>query len=112
MSKLDQKHRGEIPDRQYAFPKQEKEPLNDAAHVRNAIARFNQVQGVSGRRKRRSLEAHPRGGQKVSMLIWKRATARTGLMVVKIRRTTQAAKSNVTRAALTAQRSRTGLSTA
>jgi hypothetical protein len=47
MSKLDQKHRDEIPDRQYAFPKQEKEPLNDAAHVRNAIARFNQVQGVS-----------------------------------------------------------------
>jgi hypothetical protein len=47
MSKLDQKHRDEIPDSQYAFPKQEKEPLNDAAHVRNAIARFNQVQGVT-----------------------------------------------------------------
>ena len=31
----------------YAFPKEEKEPLNDAAHVRNAIARFNQVKGVT-----------------------------------------------------------------
>jgi hypothetical protein len=31
----------------FAFPKEEKEPLNDAAHVRNAIARFNQVEGVT-----------------------------------------------------------------
>jgi hypothetical protein len=32
---------------EYAFPKEEKEPLNDAAHVRNAVARFNQVKGVT-----------------------------------------------------------------
>ena len=31
----------------FAFPKEEKEPIHDAAHVRNAIARFNQVQGVT-----------------------------------------------------------------
>jgi len=31
----------------FAFPKQQKEPLDDAAHVRNAIARFNQVEGVT-----------------------------------------------------------------
>jgi cell division protein FtsX len=31
----------------FAFPKQQKEPLNDAAHVRNAIARFNQVEDVT-----------------------------------------------------------------
>jgi len=31
----------------YAFPKQRKEPLNDASHVRNAIARFDQVKDVS-----------------------------------------------------------------
>lgn len=31
----------------FAFPKQRKEPLNDAGHVRNAIARFDQVKGVS-----------------------------------------------------------------
>jgi hypothetical protein len=31
----------------YAFPKQCKEPLNDARHVRNAVARFDQVEGVS-----------------------------------------------------------------
>jgi hypothetical protein len=47
MSKLDQAKRDSIPESQYAFPEEEKEPLNDAAHVRNAIARFNQVKGVS-----------------------------------------------------------------
>ena len=31
----------------YAFPKEEKEPINDASHVRNAIARFNQVKDVT-----------------------------------------------------------------
>lgn len=31
----------------FAFPEQRKEPLNDAAHVRNAIARFDQVEDVS-----------------------------------------------------------------
>jgi hypothetical protein len=31
----------------YAFPEERKEPLNNASHVRNAIARFNQVEGVS-----------------------------------------------------------------
>ena len=31
----------------YAFPETEKEPIGDAAHVRNAIARFNQVKGVT-----------------------------------------------------------------
>jgi hypothetical protein len=47
MSKLDQEDRDEIPGREYAFPKQRKEPLEDASHVRNAIARFSQVEGVT-----------------------------------------------------------------
>ena len=37
----------DLPDNVYAFPKQRKEPLTDAQHVRNAVARFNQVTGVS-----------------------------------------------------------------
>jgi cell division protein FtsX len=36
-----------VTEHRYAFPKQEKEPIDDAAHVRNAIARFDQVEGVS-----------------------------------------------------------------
>jgi hypothetical protein len=44
---LDTKDRQELPDSAYAFPKQRKEPLTDAAHVKNALARFDQVKGVS-----------------------------------------------------------------
>jgi hypothetical protein len=44
---LDTQDRGELPDSVYAFPKQRKEPLTDAEHVRNALARFDQVTGVS-----------------------------------------------------------------
>jgi hypothetical protein len=44
---LDTKDRDDLPASVYAFPKQRKEPLTDASHVRNAIARFDQVDGVS-----------------------------------------------------------------
>jgi hypothetical protein len=37
----------DLPDSVYAFPHQRKEPLTDARHVRNAVARFDQVTGVS-----------------------------------------------------------------
>jgi hypothetical protein len=47
MTKLEQKDRDDLPKREFAFPKQRKEPLEDASHVRNAIARFNQVRDVS-----------------------------------------------------------------
>jgi hypothetical protein len=36
----------DLPDSVYAFPKQRKEPLTDAKHVRNAIARLDQVEDV------------------------------------------------------------------
>jgi hypothetical protein len=45
--KLDTEERKELPDYVYAFPKQRKEPMTDASHVRNALARFDQVKGVS-----------------------------------------------------------------
>ena len=47
MSKIDEAQREDIPEAGFAFPKERKEPIHDAAHVRNAIARFNQVKGVS-----------------------------------------------------------------
>jgi len=37
----------DLADKEFAFPKERKEPLTDARHVRNAIARFDQVEGVS-----------------------------------------------------------------
>jgi hypothetical protein len=39
--------KNDLPDRAFAFPEQRKEPLTDAKHVRNAVARFDQVEGVS-----------------------------------------------------------------
>jgi hypothetical protein len=39
--------RSDLPDSVFAFPKQRKEPLTDAKHVRNAVARFDQVIDVS-----------------------------------------------------------------
>ena len=44
---LDAADRDELPDSAYAFPKQRKEPLTDGEHVRNALARFDQVEDVS-----------------------------------------------------------------
>ena len=44
---LDTRDRKELPDSAYAFPKQRKEPLTDASHVKNALARFDQVEGVT-----------------------------------------------------------------
>jgi hypothetical protein len=39
--------RSNLPETVFAFPKQRKEPLTDAQHVRNAVARFDQVIDVS-----------------------------------------------------------------
>jgi Family of unknown function (DUF6582) len=39
--------RSNLPDSVFAFPHQRKEPLTDAEHVRNAVARFDQVIDVS-----------------------------------------------------------------
>ena len=41
---LDTDKRDDLPDSVFAFPKLRKEPLTDASHVRNALARFDQVE--------------------------------------------------------------------
>ena len=47
MSKIIEATRDHLALENFAFPKERKEPIHDAAHVRNAIARFKQVQGVT-----------------------------------------------------------------
>ncbi|MEA3032512.1 MAG: hypothetical protein QOH86_528 [Sphingomonadales bacterium] len=47
MTKLSEKQRDKLDKSAFAFPKERKEPLENASHVRNAVARFNQVEGVS-----------------------------------------------------------------
>ena len=39
--------KNKLDDKKFAFPKERKEPLVDAKHVRNAVARFDQVEGVT-----------------------------------------------------------------
>lgn len=39
--------RAELPSSAFAFPAERKEPLTDASHVRSAVSRFAQVQGVT-----------------------------------------------------------------
>lgn len=44
---LSTEERNDLPDSVFAFPKQRKEPLTSASHVRNAVARFDQVEDVT-----------------------------------------------------------------
>jgi hypothetical protein len=61
--------------KEFAFPKERKEPLTDARHVRNAIARFNQVEGVSDAERdrawKRILAAAKRYDVEVSESSWR-----------------------------------------
>ena len=47
MTKLSTDDRNHLDKGAFTFPKERKEPLENAAHVRNAIARFNQVTDAS-----------------------------------------------------------------
>ena len=75
MSELDAKHRNALDEDDFAFPKERKEPLNNASHVRNAIARFDQVEGVSDDERdaawRRIKKAADKHGVEVSEKSWR-----------------------------------------
>jgi len=49
MATVSTRQKNRMSSQSFAFPKERKEPLNDARHVRNAVARFDQVEGVSDR---------------------------------------------------------------
>jgi hypothetical protein len=44
---LSTKDKNDLPESVFAFPKKRKEPLTDAEHVQNALARFDQVKDVT-----------------------------------------------------------------
>jgi hypothetical protein len=64
-----------LSDAEFAFPKERKEPLTDARHVRNAIARFDQVEDVSDTERDRAwqriLDAAKRHDVEVSESSWR-----------------------------------------
>ena len=65
----------ELADKEFAFPKERKEPLTDARHVRNAIARFDQVEGVTDAERdqawKRIRAAAKRYGVEISETSWR-----------------------------------------
>jgi Sec7-like guanine-nucleotide exchange factor len=75
MSELSEKQRDHLDEDQFAFPKERKEPLNNASHVRNAIARFDQVKGVSDDERdaawKRIKKAADKHGVEVSEKSWR-----------------------------------------
>lgn len=75
MTKLLSKDRNVLPAIEFAFESQRKEPLENASHVRNAIARFNQVTGVSDAERtvawRRILSAAKKSGVHVHDTSWR-----------------------------------------
>ena len=80
MSTLDADKRNAIDSHQFAFPKERKEPLENASHVRNAIARFNQVEGVSDAERdeawKRVLAAAKKFGVEVREKSWREVGTR------------------------------------
>ena len=57
--------KNDLPDSAFAFPKERKEPLTDSRHVRNAIARFDQVEDVTDAERDRAWARIKRGGEEV-----------------------------------------------
>lgn len=49
MSNLSEKERAKLSEGSFAFPKERKEPLVDAHHVQEAVARFDQVEDVTNK---------------------------------------------------------------
>lgn len=64
-----------LADSDFAFPSERKEPLSDAKHVRNAVARFDQVEGVTDAERdrawKRILTAAKRFDVEVSAKDWR-----------------------------------------
>lgn len=87
MSTLTEKQREGLPDSEFAFPKERKEPIPDADHVRDALARFDQVQGVSNAERdeawKRILAAAKKYGVDVQESNWRELFKQNGRPVPK-----------------------------
>ena len=58
-----------LSDAQFAFPNERKEPITDARHVRNAVARFDQVEGVTDAERDRAWKRIRRAAKKFDVEI-------------------------------------------
>lgn len=82
MAKLSSKQRDELPDSAFAFPKERKEPIENADHVRDAVARFDQVEDVSNQQRdaawQRIKQAAKRFGVDLHEQDWRELFRRNG----------------------------------
>jgi hypothetical protein len=76
MARLQTDDRDDLTGENFAFPHQRKEPLEDASHVRNAIARFDQVDGRDRCRARCRVEAHLSAAKKFGVEVRREELAR------------------------------------
>jgi uncharacterized protein DUF6582 len=75
MATISTRRRNRMPAQSFAFARKRKEPINNASHVRNAVARFDQVEGVTNAERdrawRRIREAARRYGVKIEARGWR-----------------------------------------
>lgn len=87
MSRLSDKEREQLSDSEYAFPKERKEPIENASHVRDAVARFDQVQDVTNKERdeawRRILKAANKFGVELNEKDWRDLYKRNGRSIPK-----------------------------
>ncbi len=87
MSKLPDKDREKLPQSNFAFPKERKEPLVDARHVQEAIARFDQVKGVTNKERDEAWKRIAQAAKKFEIELqekdWRELFTRNGRSVPK-----------------------------
>lgn len=87
MSKLPDKDREKLPERNFAFPKERKEPLEDAHHVQQAVARFDQVKDVTNKERdeawKRIQQAAKKFGVELQEQDWREVFKRNGRRIPK-----------------------------
>lgn len=87
MSKPSNKKMDKRQDSDFAFPKERKEPLQDAGHVRDAVARFDQVKDVTNQERdeawQRIKKAAKRFGVDLDTQNWRELFTRNGHPVPK-----------------------------
>ena len=82
MSRVSKKEQDDLPESEFAFPRERKEPLEDASHVRDAIARFDQVEGVTNEERDEAWERIQRAAKKFGVKFheqdWRELFTRNG----------------------------------
>jgi len=82
MSRLSDNDLEEFPESNFAFPNERKEPLEDARHVRDAVARFDQVKDVTNKERdeawKRIQQAAMKFGVELREKDWRELFTRNG----------------------------------